>query len=156
MQIDWKYLATTPGYISLKATYVKAVQDAETHRRRFKSKPMRDKEEYLTHFNWIIGRAKHYAKHRACSLEAVLNEWEAKRDYCWLNNYQEGRQPKIHSNSTKRIGIKGIKKYNKKCHFSRDQQSRKNATSHELCRLQRHASTKSPKRWTSEYKKSRR
>jgi len=92
MRIDWKYLATTDGYKSLKAAYVRDVQKSAKFKR-----PMRDKVEFLTQFRWVIGRAKHYAHHTGRSMESILNEWEENRAYWWLNYYQDCRQPKFHS-----------------------------------------------------------
>lgn len=107
MQIDWKHLATTVGYKSLKATYIKAVQGAARQKR-----PMRLKAEYLRRFQWVINRAIHYAYHTGKSIELILNEWEEKRTYyCWLNFYQDYHQPKFHSNSCKPQGIRGTRKY---------------------------------------------
>ncbi|MCP4990565.1 MAG: hypothetical protein GY928_32350 [Colwellia sp.] len=106
MKIDWKSLAATDGYKSLKATYIRAVQDSA----RCKS-PLRKKAEYLRHFNWVISRAKHYAGKTNRSVEDVLNEWEEKRNYCWLNYYQESCRPKIHSNAKKPMGVNGIRAY---------------------------------------------
>ena len=104
MKIDWKSLAKSKGYKSLKAAYIYDLN------RKCCS---RSKSKYLEHFNWAIGRAKHYAYHKNISIEAVLNEWEEQRDYWWLNFYQNGNQPKFHSNSLKPIGEKGLKKRRK-------------------------------------------
>lgn len=35
MKIDWKYLVTTPGYQSLKAAYIKDVQNDLNRDRRY-------------------------------------------------------------------------------------------------------------------------
>ena len=103
--IDWKHLATTEGYKSLKATYVKAVQDAAKRQH-----PLRGKAELLRQFQWVINRAKHYAQHTGKSMEVILNEWEEGRTYCWLNYYQDCSQPKFHSSSISRMGVKGTRK----------------------------------------------
>ena len=110
---DWKHLATTTGYKSLKAAYIRDVQGSAKQKR-----PMRDKTEFLCKFQWVINRAKHYAHHTGKSMEAILNEWEAKRDYWWLNYYQNGRQPKFHSDGTKTMGVNGVRKYCKKQNYS--------------------------------------
>jgi hypothetical protein len=94
MKINWKHLATTPGYKSLKAAYIKDVQHAERYRSRFGRKPMREKEEFLQKFKWVIGRATHYAHRTNRSVEDVLWSWESDRDHWWLNYYQDCRQPK--------------------------------------------------------------
>lgn len=106
--INWKHLATTPGYMSLKAVYIHDVQGAARQRN-----PMRQKEEFLRKFQWVINRAKHYAHCTGKSIEIILNEWEEKRDYWWLNYYQDGRQPKFHSSSMRPLGIRGTRKYYK-------------------------------------------
>jgi len=95
MKIDWKYLASTPGYISLKAAYIRDVKESTEHPR-----PMRNKAEFLHHFIWVIGRAKHYSHHLKIPIEDILNKWEACRDYWWLNYYQNSRQPKFHTHSS--------------------------------------------------------
>jgi hypothetical protein len=92
--IDWKHLVTTPGYISLKAAYIKDVREAA-----IESYPMRNKAEFLRKFNWVIGRAQHYALKQKISIERVLNHWEEERSHWWLNYYQECNQPKLHSSA---------------------------------------------------------
>ena len=106
--IDWKHLATTTGYKSLKVAYVNDVQKAAKQKH-----PMRRKSEFLHKFQWVINRAKHYAHNTGKSIDIILNEWEEKRDYWWLNYYQDCRQPKFHSNSKKPMGINGIRKHYK-------------------------------------------
>ena len=109
MLIDWKHLATTKGYKSLKAAYIHDVQKAAKQKM-----PMRDKAEFLRQFEWVINRAKHYAHYTGESIETILNNWEEKRSYWWLNYYQDSRQPKFHSGTKKQMTINGIKKYYKK------------------------------------------
>ena len=87
MKIDWKHLATTPGYISLRAVcldYIKRYGDRERH---------------MKLFNWVICRAKHYAHHQNRYIGDVLNRWEKDRNYSWNNFYQNGRQPKLNKSS---------------------------------------------------------
>ena len=108
MDIDWSHIADTPGYKSLKAAYIRDVKQASESKR-----PMRDKDEFLRLFGWVISRAKHYANHTGKPVEAILNEWEEKRDYWWLNYYQDCRQPKFHSDAKKPMGVNGIRKYYK-------------------------------------------
>lgn len=96
MKIDWKHLATTTGYKSLKKAYIHDVKDAAKQKH-----PMRRKAEFIRHFQWVIGRASHYAHHTGKSIEYVLDGWEFKRDYWWLNYYQDCKQPKFHSKSLK-------------------------------------------------------
>lgn len=89
MNINWKQLATTPGYKSLKAAYIKDVQDIQRHKY-----PMRKKEELLAKFNWVIGRAMYYAHRNGRPIGNILWSWESDRNYWWLNYYQDSNQPK--------------------------------------------------------------
>lgn len=88
--INWKHVAKSPGYKSLKAAYIHDVERAGRDKR-----PMRRKEEFLRKFNWVIGRATHYAYYSGVRIEVILNEWEANRNYWWLNYYQDCNQPKL-------------------------------------------------------------
>lgn len=88
MNINWKKVAKTPGYKSLKAVYVDDVQAAQKSRRRGHW-PMRDRNEYRKYFKEAIGFAMKYSNKWDVPIEEVLNHWESKRDYSWLNFYQE-------------------------------------------------------------------
>lgn len=120
MKIDWKHLATTEGYKSLKAAYVHDVEEAakQTH-------PMRKKAVFLKLFNWVISRAKHYSHHTGKPIDEILDGWEKGRKYWWLNYYQSSKQPKFHSGSKKSMGVKGVKKDIKKSGFSSKEYLRK-------------------------------
>lgn len=147
MDIDWKHIATTPGYKSLKAAYMHDVRRAGQDKR-----PMRKKDEFLKHFRWVIGRAIHYAYVKDMTVDQILDEWEAARPYSWLHYYQAGRQPKLHSNSIKRKGLRGLRKYYKKCYRSNP------VTAHKLffkqiVRESKRLSTKKPRRWTNDRKR---
>lgn len=98
MKIDWKQLSQSAGYKSLKAAYIRDVQEAAK-----KKNPMRKKEEFLKLFRWVMARAQHYAVRQGCSVEVVLNTWEANRDYWWLNYYQEGKKPKLPSGKSRNV-----------------------------------------------------
>lgn len=90
MKVNWKELSATDGYKSLKAAYIFDVKESMKYRN-----PMREKSEFIKHFQWVISRAKHYACHQGLSIETVLNSWEEKRSYWWLNFYQDCNQPKL-------------------------------------------------------------
>ena len=109
MKINWKQLAKSSGYKSLKAAYIKSAMQAGRS-----ANPMRDKKELYANFQWVINRAKHYADHLNRSIESILNEWEEKRTYGILNYYQDCRQPKFNSRSLEPAGIRSIRKYYKK------------------------------------------
>ncbi len=142
MNIDWKHLATTKGYKSLKAAYVYDVK-----------KGWRNKKESFLLFIWAIGRAKHYAHHTGRSIESILNEWEDKRSYWWRNFYQDCNQPKFHSSAKKPMGVNGTRSYYKKSIFRGDSQAVKNNVSKFIQREQRENSVKKKARWPMSRKK---
>lgn len=111
MKIDWKALAQSPGYRSLKAAYIKDVQEAAK-----RARPMRDKAEFLRLFTWVINRAQHYAIRQGRPIEEVLNAWETRRNGSWwLNAYGESRQPKLPSGKPRNV------KYQKaEAHFRKE------------------------------------
>lgn len=84
MEIDWKHVASTPGYRSLKAAYVADIQ-----------RGWRSKAKSLRLFNWVINRARHYAHVQQRPIEDVLNEWEERRNQWWVGYYQAANQPKL-------------------------------------------------------------
>lgn len=99
MHIDWKALAQSPGYRSLKAAYIRDVHEAGQ-----RTNPMRKKKEFLKLFRWVIARAQHYAHARGTSVETVLNEWESNRNRSWwLNFYGETQQPKLGSGKPRNV-----------------------------------------------------
>ena len=55
-KINWKHLATTAGYISLRKAYEKDTQSVNNQLQRGQH-PMRDKAEFRKHFIAIIRRA---------------------------------------------------------------------------------------------------
>ena len=116
MIIDWKKVARSSGYISLKVAYIKEAMEAGKRKR-----PMRDKEELYKKFQWVICRAKHYAEHLNRPLECILYEWERKRIHGILNYYQDCRQPKFHSGLKKPIGVKGTRNFYKNHRFYGDE-----------------------------------
>jgi hypothetical protein len=120
VSINWKQVAASPGYKSLKAAYVRDVQKSGTYRSRFGTKPLREKEEFLKLFNWVIARAKHYAHHLQCPIEDVLNKWEEGRgNHWWLNYYQNCHQPKFHGDKLKYPGVVSERKRLKQQSLSR-------------------------------------
>ena len=142
MDIDWKYVANTVGYKSLKAAYVSDV----TERRKSRSKA-----EYLRKFNWVIARAKHYAYHTNTAIEVVLYNWESKRTYWWLNYYQDCNQPKLISNSKIPMGLAGTRKYYSTYCYSKELKARR--VLDYIMREQEKNSSKVKKRWPMSRKK---
>jgi hypothetical protein len=52
-------------------------------------------------FKWIIDRAKHYEEKTGLSWEKILDAWEKKRDYWYVNYYQDSNQPLIESDKVR-------------------------------------------------------
>lgn len=50
---------------------------------------------YCDKFKWVIDRAKHYGEKLGLNWEDILDAWEEKRGYWYMNYYQEGNQPEI-------------------------------------------------------------
>lgn len=98
MKIDWKALARSEGYRSLKKALAKDVMEASA-----RDRALRSKAEFYSLFNWVIARAKHYAHRQGVSVAEVLNRWEEGRDYWWLNRYGEYRQQKLPSGRPRNV-----------------------------------------------------
>ena len=94
MKIDWKKVAKSPGYISLKASYINS------------RKSKHDNGEALVKFNWVICRAKHYAIQEHTTIDAILDAWERHRTYSWKNYYQDYGQPKQHPHKRNPTGLR--------------------------------------------------
>lgn len=50
---------------------------------------------YCDKFKWVIDRAKHYGEKLNMDWMSVLDEWEKRRDYWYMNYYQDCNQPLI-------------------------------------------------------------
>lgn len=87
MKVDWKEVSKSEGYRSLKAKYIEDVQNNQSRARKgFRS--IRDKKELYGYFKRAIYLAMKYANKWDMSLSEVLDYWESKRSFCWLNFYQ--------------------------------------------------------------------
>jgi len=100
MKIDWKHVATTEGYKSLKAAYL---QDTG-----------HSKEVLFGLFNWVICRAKYYANLQDTTIDKILDGWENGRTGWWFAYYGESKQPKVPSKFVVHVRLRGtIKQSNK-------------------------------------------
>lgn len=52
---------------------------------------------YCDKFKWVIDRAKHYEEKTCIPWEQILDSWESRRNYWYMNYYQECNQPEIKS-----------------------------------------------------------
>jgi hypothetical protein len=90
LKIDWKEVSKSPGYRSLKQAYVNDVQKANQWSFKYGHRPMRDKKEFRGYFKRAMALAMKYSHKWGMDLQIVLNYWEEKRNYWWLNFYQAG------------------------------------------------------------------
>lgn len=51
--------------------------------------------DYRGKLKWALDRAQHYADKTGLDASEILNMWEKKRDYWYMNFYQECNQPEI-------------------------------------------------------------
>lgn len=49
--------------------------------------------KYCDKYKWVLDRAKHYAEKTGRTTEEILQAWESKRTYWYMNYYQECNQP---------------------------------------------------------------
>lgn len=139
MKVDWKVVAASPGYTSLKEAYKHDL-----------FKKYRNKKQLLDKFNWVICRAKHYSYHTGMSLEDVLNMWENKRTYWWIGYYSNQNQPKL-SSSLRPQGFRGAIKYYRNSRWISPKRRK-----YLICKVNSEFSKtkqKEPKRWTTEKKR---
>lgn len=107
MKVDWKQVASSPGYKSLKAALIR---DIGGNRRNMSG---RSKKEMYTRFKWIIARAQHYAHVQNRPLSGVLNEWEDKRSSWWFGHYSESSYPKLGTGKPRNVKHQSMRNYYK-------------------------------------------
>ena len=93
MKIDWKHLATTFGYKSLKQAVVE----------NFSKLKYRNKKESYKLFRYVINRAQHYAHVQGLPVEEILTLWEEARGQRWILAVYPGDR---HSNNYPRLDPK--------------------------------------------------
>lgn len=57
--------------------------------------------KYRDKLAWVVARARHYAEKTGLRAEDILDAWEDRRDYWYMNYYQESRQPEIKGNNVR-------------------------------------------------------
>lgn len=50
---------------------------------------------YRAKLQWALDRAKHYSEKTGVSVETILDAWEKRREYWFMNYYQDANQPLI-------------------------------------------------------------
>lgn len=56
-------------------------------------------ESYKKKFEWVLNRAQQYADKLGVDREVILQKWEERRDYWFMNFYQESNQPDLDNNA---------------------------------------------------------
>lgn len=51
--------------------------------------------DYRGKLAWVLARVQHYAEKTGLDPADLLNAWESRRDYWYMNYYQEANQPEI-------------------------------------------------------------
>lgn len=80
------------GYKSLRAAVDKDYADDRGYQNG--GLPFHDYEKKL---NWVVERAQNYGAALEIEASEILNAWENRRNYWYMNYYQEAKQPKIGS-----------------------------------------------------------
>ena len=154
MKIDWKVVARSKGYKSLKAAMIRDIQSASKEIQRG-HRPMRDKAEFHKHFNWVIARAVHYAHHTKTTLDVVLNNWEAQRSMCWwYGYYQDSQMRKLNRKNPHVAPMKMSTYYKCNRRYGPRSKDKREATFREIMRVQKRNSLRKDKkaRWSKREK----
>ena len=146
MKINWKAVAASPGYISMKAAIA-----ADANRWG------RPDKRYQEAFDFAINRAKHliyspiYSKTRDYTLQLImqLHAWEVDRKQNFINYYSGYNlsKKKKHSNVLKPGGIRQRIKFYK----GNTQHKNSHRAAKEMIEYLQKKRTKKA-RWTPEYK----
>lgn len=73
--------------------YKRLITSIETDERRAPKA-----HNYRAKLAWVLDRASHYAQKTGTRAEDILDAWEKRRDYWYMNYYQECNQPVITGN----------------------------------------------------------
>jgi hypothetical protein len=61
----------------------------------------RHAHNYRGKLQWVVDRANHYAEKTGLDAADILDAWESKRSYWYMNFYQEASQPKIEGDAVR-------------------------------------------------------
>lgn len=141
MKIDWKVVSQSMGYRKLKDALLHSIKRRD-----------RSKKELHKHFQWIIGRATHYAYHKNTTVDVILDQWETVRNSWWYGYYQDSRQPKL--NQSTLVCRPSVRTYFKKDSWYRDPVKKKHAVLRHIMHKQKEAAKKTGRkaRWDTERK----
>jgi hypothetical protein len=158
MKLDWKKIAQSTGYKSMKA----AVTDEANRCAKYKRKP---DDRYKKAFNFAINRAKHYTHKKVTELGIryspdlltiyfidILDTWENKRTYNFMSFYSNYNIPKLYDEKFKPWKINAyIKSYKKERFWNKQDRSIRIRSA--INNFRKNNATKNPKRWEEARKK---
>lgn len=147
MKIDWKHLASTPGYRSLKASMIKTIKRDN----RFSCSQANKVKTHLK-FLKVIGRLQHLAHKQGVSMEYLLNFHESERGthHSWDSYYSDFHLPKL-GRPKNHWGINGIRRDAKRWNHLTPQDVKHRVCAH-IQQEQKKASKKLKPRWTTAQK----
>lgn len=140
-QPSWKEICQSPGYKSLKQSYITTVQQDRGR--------MRSKEELYSNFRSVISRAKHYAHHQNRSIIDVLNQWEAELSCNFLNRYN-GIRRLTYVSPKRPTTMRGVIRNTKR--YAKVWDSKPDKVNKEIQRFHKFYSNKKPERYSTERK----
>lgn len=65
------------------------------------TKNLRSEAERMRKLTFAVDRAKHYADKTGIDASEILTAWESRRDYWYMNYYQDANQPEITGDSVR-------------------------------------------------------
>lgn len=74
------------------AGYRKLLASVERDEQQY---PGQSAHDYRGKLAWVLARARHYAEKTGLTPESILDAWEERRTYWYMNYYQECNQPEI-------------------------------------------------------------
>lgn len=77
-----------PGFKRLSEAVEKDASESKSH-------------DYRGKLAWVVERAQHYAEKTGLAAADILDAWEARRDYWYMNYYQDANQPEIQSDKVR-------------------------------------------------------
>lgn len=81
-------ITESTGYKKLLAAVERDEKDDTDRGRRFF-------HDYRGKLAWVLARAQHYADRTGLSAAAILDAWEERRNYWYMNYYQDANQAEI-------------------------------------------------------------
>lgn len=75
--------------------YAKLLESVEADKTRDSKAGRKFFHDYDGKLDWVLARARHYAEKLNIDQVELLDAWEKRRDYWYMNYYQDANQPLI-------------------------------------------------------------